>query len=45
MIEKALGRAGDARRDLAAALHLNPHFSARYAPLAKAALTSLGGAS
>jgi tetratricopeptide (TPR) repeat protein len=45
MIEKALGRAGDARRDLAAALHLNPHFSARHAPLAKAALTSLGGAS
>ena len=45
MIEKALGRAGDARRDLSAALHLNPHFSALHAPLAKAALASLGGAS
>ena len=45
MIEKALGRTADARRDLTAALHLNPHFSALHAPLAKAALASLGGAS
>jgi Flp pilus assembly protein TadD len=44
MIEKSLGRAADARRDLAAALRLNPDFSALHAPLAKAALTSLGGA-
>ena len=45
MIEKSLGRAADARRDLTAALRLNPNFSALHAPLAKAALTSLGGAS
>jgi tetratricopeptide (TPR) repeat protein len=45
MIEKALGRTADARRDLTAALHLNPHFSALHAPLATAALASLGGAS
>jgi tetratricopeptide (TPR) repeat protein len=44
MIEKALGRTADARRDLAAALRLNPDFSALHAPLARAALTSLGGA-
>jgi tetratricopeptide (TPR) repeat protein len=45
MIEKSLGRAASARRDLTAALRLNPDFSALRAPLAKAALTSLGGAS
>jgi len=45
MIEKSLGRAASARRDLTAALRLNPHFSALHAPRAKAALTSLGGAS
>jgi tetratricopeptide (TPR) repeat protein len=45
MIEKSLARAADARRDLAAALRMNPHFSALHAPLAKATLTSLGGAS
>jgi tetratricopeptide (TPR) repeat protein len=44
MIEKALGRTADARRDLTAALRLNPHFSALHAPLARAALASLGGA-
>lgn len=44
MIEKSLGRAAQARRDLAAALSLNPHFSALHAPLARAALASLGGA-
>ena len=45
MIEKALGRTADARRDLTAALRLNPDFSALHAPLARAALTSLGGTS
>jgi hypothetical protein len=44
MIEKALGRTADARRDLTAALRLNPHFSALHAPLARAALAALGGA-
>jgi Flp pilus assembly protein TadD len=43
MISKSLGRTADARRDLTAALRLNPHFSALHAPLAKAALASLGG--
>jgi hypothetical protein len=43
MIEDSLGRTGDARRDLAAALALNPQFSPRYAPVAAAALTRLGG--
>jgi tetratricopeptide (TPR) repeat protein len=41
MIEKALGRRADARRSLAAALRLNPHFSPLQAPLARAALTDL----
>jgi tetratricopeptide (TPR) repeat protein len=45
MIEKSLGLTPDARRDLTAALRLNPHFSFLHAPLAKAALVSLGGAS
>jgi tetratricopeptide (TPR) repeat protein len=44
MISKSLGRTADARRDLTAALRLNPHFSALHAPLAQAALASLGGA-
>ncbi len=44
MIEKTLSRTAEARRDLTAALRLNPHFSALHAPLAKAALASLGGA-
>lgn len=42
MIELALGTTGAARRDLRAALSLNPHFSPRYAPLAEAALSRLG---
>ena len=42
MIELSLGKTGDARRDLRAALVLNPHFSPRYAPLAQAALSRLG---
>ncbi|GAA4621514.1 tetratricopeptide repeat protein [Actinoallomurus vinaceus] len=41
MIEKALGRRADARRDLAAALHLNPWFSPLQAPRARAALEAL----
>ena len=42
MIERSLGKAGDGRRDLRAALALNPHFSPRYAPIAEAALSRLG---
>ena len=41
MIEKALGRDADARRSLAAALRLNPHFSPLQAPRARAALEKL----
>jgi predicted Zn-dependent protease len=41
MIEHSLGKKGDARRDLHAALALNPHFSPRYAPIAQAALAQL----
>ncbi|HEY7048553.1 MAG TPA: hypothetical protein VH373_15140 [Jatrophihabitantaceae bacterium] len=42
MIELSLGQTGDARRDLHAALALNPHFSPRYAPVARTALSRLG---
>jgi Flp pilus assembly protein TadD len=42
MIELSLGRNGDARRDLSAALALNPHFSPLDAPVATAALNRLG---
>jgi lipoprotein NlpI len=45
MISRSLGLTQDARRDLTAALRLNPDFSALHAPLAKAALASLGGPS
>ncbi|MFB4308842.1 hypothetical protein [Actinomadura sp. GTD37] len=45
VIEKALGRRADARRDLAASLRRNPRFSPLWAPRAKAALDDLGGAS
>jgi tetratricopeptide (TPR) repeat protein len=45
MIEAALGRTGAAGRDLRAALSINPFFSITGAPLARAALTRLGGAS
>jgi hypothetical protein len=45
MIEKALGLRDDARRDLTAALRLNPHFSPLQVPRAKAALAELGDAS
>ncbi|QXJ19524.1 hypothetical protein AGRA3207_000076 [Actinomadura graeca] len=43
MIERSLGRRADARRDLAEALRLNPHFSPLHAPRARAALADLGG--
>ncbi|MFB4317108.1 hypothetical protein [Actinomadura sp. 21ATH] len=43
MIEKALGRDAAARRDLAAALRLDPGFSVLHAPRARAALAELGG--
>jgi tetratricopeptide (TPR) repeat protein len=42
MIELSLGRNNDARRDLSAALALNPHFSPLDAPRATAALRRLG---
>ncbi|MFG2003663.1 tetratricopeptide repeat protein [Spirillospora sp. NPDC048911] len=41
VIEKSLGRRADARRDLKAALALNPHFSDLHAPLARKALKEL----
>ena len=41
MIEKSLGRRADARRSLAAALRLNPHFSPLWSPRAKTALEAL----
>ena len=41
-IELSLGRNADARRDLSAALALNPHFSPLDAPAATAALHRLG---
>lgn len=43
-IEKAAGKRAAARRDLAAALRLNPRFSPLWAPRARAALDDLGGA-
>ncbi|WP_218826614.1 tetratricopeptide repeat protein [Actinomadura meyerae] len=43
-IEKAAGKHTAARRDLAAALDLNPRFSPLWAPRARAALDDLGGA-
>jgi tetratricopeptide (TPR) repeat protein len=44
MIEAALGHAVAARRDLHAALSINPFFSILGAPLARAELVRLGGA-
>ncbi|GAA2598956.1 tetratricopeptide repeat protein [Actinomadura fulvescens] len=41
VIEKSLGHTADARRDLKAALALNPHFSDLHAPLARKALKEL----
>jgi tetratricopeptide (TPR) repeat protein len=43
MIERSLGLRAEARRSLAAALDLNPHFSPLLAPRARAALAALGG--
>lgn len=43
MINKSLGRAEDAVRDLRAALETNPHFSPLQAQNARAALAELGG--
>ncbi|GAC1366460.1 MAG: tetratricopeptide repeat protein [Actinomycetota bacterium] len=44
MIEQALGQGAAARHDLSRALHINPYFSLLQAPLARTALTQLGGA-
>ncbi|XVQ15335.1 hypothetical protein ACQP1W_23245 [Spirillospora sp. CA-255316] len=41
MIEKSLGMRAEARRDLAAALRLNPRFSVHHAPAARRALAEL----
>jgi tetratricopeptide (TPR) repeat protein len=43
MIERALGRTRDARRDLAAALDINPHFSILWSATAVRALGEMGG--
>jgi tetratricopeptide (TPR) repeat protein len=43
MIRLALKDEPGARADLTAALKINPHFSLRYGPSARAALTDLGG--
>ncbi len=43
-IRRALGDGAGARRDLAEALRINPHFSLRYGPAARAALTELDSA-
>jgi Flp pilus assembly protein TadD len=44
MILADLGKREAARVELETALGLNPHFSARHAPLARATLASVGGA-
>jgi Flp pilus assembly protein TadD len=44
MILAELGRRTAARVELATALRINPHFSVRHAPVARATLASLGGA-
>ena len=44
MIERALGRVGAARRDLATALDINPHFSILWSQKAARAVSSMGGA-
>jgi tetratricopeptide (TPR) repeat protein len=43
MIEKAMGRAAAARRDLATALGINPHFSILWAGSAARTLARMGG--
>lgn len=42
MIERELERYGAARRRLAEALRINPHFSPLHVPAARAALEALG---
>jgi hypothetical protein len=42
MIERQLERYGAARRRLAEALRINPHFSPLHVPAARAALEALG---
>ena len=44
MIERSLGQRDQARRDLSGALGMNPHFSVLQAPVARTALSELGGA-
>ncbi len=44
VIQHALGRDGEARRDLASALDLNPHFSLLWAGEAESLLAGMGGA-
>jgi len=44
MISAAVGDGAGARRELATALRLNPHFSPLHAPRTRAELTRLGGA-
>ena len=39
-----LGNRAEARRLLSEAVRINPHFSIQYAPLARATLTTIGGA-
>ena len=43
MIAEAAGRPDEARRDLAEALQVNPHFSVAHAATAREALARLGG--
>jgi tetratricopeptide (TPR) repeat protein len=43
MIEQSLGNLGDARRDLASALEINPHFSILWARTAARTLSELDG--
>jgi tetratricopeptide (TPR) repeat protein len=44
MIQLDLGNRAEARRLLSEAVRINPHFSIQYAPLARATLTTIGGA-
>jgi tetratricopeptide (TPR) repeat protein len=44
MIQLKLGNDAEARRFLAEAIDVNPHFSIQYSPVAHAALAKLGGA-
>jgi regulator of sirC expression with transglutaminase-like and TPR domain len=43
MIRAALGQSAGARADLTEALRINPYFSVRHVPIAKATLVRLGG--